>query len=57
MQLFTKDSLIAALREVRDRGWIESTRQGNDGGVGNTLEDQLGLAENNLAIPNDAEWK
>ena len=57
MQLFTKDSLIAALREVRGRGWIESTRQGNDGGVGNTLEDQLGIAENNLAIPNAAEWE
>ena len=57
MQLFTKDSLISALREVRGRGWIESTRQGNDGGVGNTLEDQLGIAENNLAIPNAAEWE
>lgn len=57
MPLFTKESLISALKEVRARGWIESTRQGNDGGVGNTLEDQLGIAENNLAIPNAAEWE
>lgn len=57
MDLFTKESLISALQEVRGKGWIESTRQGNDGGVGNTLESQLGIAENNLAIPNAAEWE
>ncbi len=38
-------------------GWIQSGRQGNAGGVGNTLEDLLGIEENNLPIPNSAEWE
>ena len=29
----------------------------NVGGVGNTLEDLLGIQENNLPIPNAAEWE
>jgi len=29
----------------------------NVGGVGNTLEDLLGIEENNLPIPNAAEWE
>jgi hypothetical protein len=38
-------------------GWIETQRPGNDGAVGNTLEDLLGIEENNLPIPNAAEWE
>ncbi len=38
-------------------GWVENRRAGNDGGVGNTLEDLLGIPENNLPIPNAAEWE
>lgn len=38
-------------------GWIESRRHGNAGGIGNTLEDLLGIEENNLPIPNAAEWE
>ena len=38
-------------------GWIENARHGNAGGVGNTLEDLLGIKENNLPIPNAAEWE
>jgi len=38
-------------------GWIKNTRHGNQGGVGNTLEDLLGIEENNLPIPNAAEWE
>jgi hypothetical protein len=30
---------------------------GNAGGIGNTLEDFLGIKENNLPIPNAAEWE
>jgi len=32
-------------------------RQGNQGSVGNTLEDLLGIEENNLPIPNASEWE
>ncbi len=38
-------------------GWIPNARPGNPGGVGNTLEDLLGIEENNLPIPNAAEWE
>ena len=57
MQTYTKESLIAALCTIRNQGWIESRRHGNHGGVGNTLEDLLGIEENNLPIPNAAEWE
>lgn len=32
-------------------------RPGNVGGIGNTLEDLLGIKENNLPIPNANEWE
>ena len=57
MKTYTKESLIAALHTIQDSGWIESRRPGNDGAVGNTLEDLLGITENNLPIPNAAEWE
>jgi len=38
-------------------GWIPNGRKGNHGGIGNTLEDLLGIKENNLPIPNAAEWE
>lgn len=57
MKTYTKESLIAALQEIKERGWIPNGRPGNVGGVGNTLEDLLGIQENNLPIPNAAEWE
>ncbi len=57
MRIYTKESLIQALQEIRNRGWIPNARPGNHGGVGNTLEDLLGIAENNLPIPNASEWE
>ncbi len=38
-------------------GWIPNARRGNAGGIGNTLEDLLGIKENNLPISNAAEWE
>lgn len=32
--IYTKETLIEKLREIRKQGWIESARQGNAGGVG-----------------------
>lgn len=57
MVLFTKDELIERLKEIRNQGWIVNTRKGNDGSVGNIIEDLLGIEENNLPIPNAAEWE
>ncbi|CAD6493895.1 MAG: MvaI/BcnI restriction endonuclease family protein [Candidatus Argoarchaeum ethanivorans] len=57
MKIYTKDSLIAELKDISARGWIENARHGNQGGIGNTLEDLLEITENNLPIPNAAEWE
>ncbi len=57
MDLFSKEQLIKKLREIKSKGWICNARPGNAGGVGNTLEDLLGIQENNLPIPNAAEWE
>ncbi len=57
MKLYTKDSLINELIKISKSGWIENARDGNHGGIGNTLEDLLGIEENNLPIPNAAEWE
>ena len=57
MKLYTKEQLIEKLKTIREKGWIPNARPGNAGGVGNTLEDLLGIGENNLPIPNAAEWE
>lgn len=57
MKIYTKDKLIKKLKEISQLGWIENKRHGNQGGIGNTLEDLLGIEENNLPIPNAAEWE
>ena len=55
--VYSKQELIDKLKEIRDEGWIRNRREGNAGGIGNTLEDLLGIEENNLPIPNSAEWE
>lgn len=57
MKIYTKTQLIAELKKISDKGWIENRRHGNQGGIGNTLEDLLGIDENNLPIPNASEWE
>ncbi len=54
---YTKPALIEKFKEIFARGWIPNARHGNAGGIGNTLEDLLGIEENNLPIPNAAEWE
>ena len=55
--IYTKQSLIDKLKEIAKMGWIPNARRGNAGGIGNTLEDLLGIRENNLPLPNAAEWE
>src|SRR3990172_12217273 len=57
MQIYTKLELIKKLQELSELGWVKNGRFGNQGGIGNTLEDYLEIAENNLPIPNAAEWE
>ena len=57
MTIYTKAELIEKLKTISAQGWIENRRPGNDGGIGNTLEDLLDIEENNLPLPNAAEWE
>lgn len=57
MKIYTKAELIEKLKEITSMGWIPNARHGNHGGIGNTLEDLLDIKENNLPIPNAAEWE
>jgi hypothetical protein len=57
IQIFTREELITRLKRIRDMGWIPNSRPGNVGGIGNTLEDLLGIKENNLPMPNASEWE
>ncbi len=55
--IYTKQDLIKKLKKISAMGWIPNARRGNAGGIGNTLEDLLGIKENNLPIPNATEWE
>jgi len=57
IKLISKEELIRQLKDIKNVGWIPNARPGNAGGVGNTIEDLLGITENNLPIPNAAEWE
>lgn len=57
LKAFSKAELITKFETIYSKGWIENYRIGNDGAVGNILEDLLEIPENNLPIPNAAEWE
>ena len=57
LQAFSKEELMEKFKKIYAKGWIKNVRGRNDGAVGNTLEDLLGIPENNLPIPNAAEWE
>jgi hypothetical protein len=52
-----KEDIINEIKKIMKRGWIHTNRTKNDGAVGNTLEDLLGITENNLAIANTVDWE
>ena len=54
---FSKEFLIERFKEIASADWVPNARHGNHGGIGNTLEDLLGIKENNLPVPNAAEWE
>lgn len=54
MVTFTLDQIKEKLLEIKARGFIKTTRP-HDGGPGNTLEDLLGLTENNFRTPDLGE--
>ena len=50
MQKWTLKEVKNKLKEVNTIGWISSNRV-HDTGIGKTLEDLMGLEENNIALP------
>jgi len=50
MQKRTLTQIKKALQELSEKGWLKSNRQHNTG-IGKTLEDHLGITENNIALP------
>jgi len=57
LRTITKEELITKFKDIEALKWIKNKRGNNDGAVGNTLEDLLGIPENNLPIPNAVEWE
>lgn len=53
----SKEELIERLRELKEKGWIQTRQQVNDGLVGNTLEDILGIEENNITLPDAGKYE
>ncbi len=49
--MITYNEIIEKLKEIKETGYIKSHRRGNTG-VGKTLEDLLGITENNIPGPN-----
>lgn len=54
---YTKDTLVTQLSKIKARGWITlaKNRAGRDGGIGNTIEDLLGIPENNILLADYGE--
>lgn len=49
--MLTYNELVKKLKEIKEMGWIKTHRTGPTG-IGKTLEDLLGITENNVPGPN-----
>ncbi len=52
----TIDDFIREYKKIQSMGWIKTHRSGNTG-IGKTLEDLLGIAENNYQEPDFGEYE
>jgi len=57
MKIFTEEELREELTGIIGQGWIRSRRPGNDGSVGNTIEDLLEIPENNLQVADAGQFE
>lgn len=55
--MFTKDELIEELKKIKKLGFVLNSRPSNQGGVGNTLEDLLGIEENNIPLADAGRYE
>ncbi len=49
--MISYEEMVGKLREIKNMGWIRTHRSGTTG-IGKTLEDLLGIPENNIPSPN-----
>ena len=54
--IYTLDDFISEYSKIKDKGWIRTHRAGPTG-VGKTLEDLLGIQENNIDGPDFGEYE
>ena len=54
--IVTLDDFIREYTKIKDMGWIKTHRSGPTG-IGKTLEDLLGIPENNLDQPDFGEYE
>ena len=50
MKKWTLPKITKDLKKISDKGWVK-TKRAHDTGVGKTLEDLLGIKENNIQLP------
>ena len=50
MKKWTLSKITQDLKKISDKGWVK-TKRAHDTGVGKTLEDLLGIKENNIRLP------
>ena len=53
---YTLEEFIERFTQIRDMGWITTHRAGRTG-IGKTLEDLLGIAENNIQGPDFGDYE
>lgn len=54
--MITLDEFIEKFNEIKNMGWIKTHRKGTTG-IGKTLEDLLGIAENNIQGPDFGQYE
>lgn len=54
--IFTLEEFISRFEKVKNLGWVKTHRSGRTG-IGKTLEDLLGIAENNIQGPDFGEYE
>lgn len=54
--IYTLDDFIREFQKIKERGWVKTHRSGPTG-IGKTLEDLLGIPENNIDGPDFGDYE
>lgn len=55
-EVFTLDEFIERFTKIKNMGWVKTHRAGRTG-IGKTLEDLLGIVENNIQGPDFGDYE